>query len=281
MIVGRRGDDRAWAPHDRGRARGRAAASLEPAWWLPEPRALHLVIGGGWFLVIVTAMWFGVGPLATVLAATAGLAAGQTARAWDQAGEGADTALALLVAALAPIAAAVHTAALGAVLCAGAVVSLLSATAQRSSAPVPLRAAGFTVQSWIGPAVATGSLVLAHQYEPGIAVWLVALTAIYDAGHYLVGADSSRPWVGVLAGLLGIVVTSFALVMIGVPPLDAGLAVRYALLAAFAIPAGVALAGALLPDPDAPAGALRRIDSLLVAAPLWAFLLGRHLTTLQ
>ena len=49
-------------------------------------------------------------------------------------------------------------------------------------------------------------------------------------------------------------------------------------LAAVCCPVGQLVASALLPDPDSPAPALRRIDSFLVLGPLWAFLLGLYLT---
>jgi hypothetical protein len=40
-------------------------------------------------------------------------------------------------------------------------------------------------------------------------------------------------------------------------------------------PAGQLLASLILPKVDAAAGALRRIDSLLILAPVWAFAVSR------
>jgi hypothetical protein len=45
------------------------------------------------------------------------------------------------------------------------------------------------------------------------------------------------------------------------------------------IPAGVIAASVVLPDPEYRAGALRRIDSLIIVAPFWAWSIGRYLTT--
>ena len=47
-------------------------------------------------------------------------------------------------------------------------------------------------------------------------------------------------------------------------------------LAALCCPVGQLVGSALLPDPDSPAPALRRIDSLLVLGPLWAYLIGLY-----
>jgi len=49
-------------------------------------------------------------------------------------------------------------------------------------------------------------------------------------------------------------------------------------LATVCCPIGQLVGSALLPDPDSPAPALRRIDSFLVLGPLWAYLLGLYLT---
>lgn len=272
MILGRPRDDRTWTRNDRGRSPSRLM-------WTPPSGPFQIAIGSGWFFLVVAAMWLGQWPFAIVLAATTALAAGQIAKTWASAGEGADMALALLVGALAPLAAAVHTAAFGALLCAGTAVSVLAAGAQRGGSSPPLRIAGFTIQSWFPVSLATGSAVLAYGYEVGAAVWLICLMGIYDAGHYLMGADVRQPWIGAFAGAVGIVVASFTLVMIGVPPLDAGAAVRFGAAAAVLAPAGVVLGSVVLASPDSDAGALRRLDSMLLLAPVWAFVVGRHLSS--
>lgn len=262
-------------------AESRGGLSLERLLWQPTPAPWQIAVGGGWFLVVTAGLWLGTWPLAVVLAPAAGLAAGQTARSWWARGERADVALALLMATLAPLTAAWHTAIFGALLVGGSLVSLLSAAAQRGPSTSPLRDAGFTIQAWMPVGLAAASMVLVHRYEPGAAVWLLCITAMYDAGDYLIGAGASNPFQGPLAGMVAIAVVCFTLVIIGVPPFDTDSAARFGVLAVAATPLGVLLAGVILPDPDATAGGLRRLDSLLVIAPLWAWTVGRYLVSLR
>ena len=274
----RRRLERTWAARDPST---RIGAPVTGRWmWQPETAPFQMIGGAGWFFVQATAMWFGVWPLAVVFAVAAGLAAGQTARSWTAAGERADIPLSLLIAVLAPLAAATHTAAFGALFIAGVVVSILAASVQRGAGTPPLRDAGFTIQSWMPAAVASGSMIFAYRYEVGAAVWLLCLVSIYDAGHYTFGAGSDRSWDGPLAGIAGVGVVAFALVVVGVPPLDISASVGFAAAAAFLIPAGVAIGSLVLPGATVQAGALRRLDSLLIAGPFWAWSVGRYLTDL-
>ena len=271
--------ERSWLARDPSAGRGSGGATYR--WlWQPETTPFGMTGGVAWFSVQAIAMWFGLWPLAVVFTVAAGLAAGQTARAWTSADEHADVPLALLIGSLAPLAAATHTAAFGALFVAGVVVSILGASVQRSADTPPLRDAGFTIQSWMPTAIASGSMIFAYRYEVGAAVWLLCLVSIYDAGHYSFGAGSDRAWGGPFAGIAGIGVVAFALVIVGVPPHDPSAAGRFAVGAAFLIPAGVALGSLVLPGPGARAGAFRRLDSLMVAGPLWAWSVGRYLSDL-
>ena len=60
------------------------------------------------------------------------------------------------------------------------------------------------------------------------------------------------------------------------PPLDLAAGLRYGAVAMVVLPAGVVLASLLLPDGRMSAPGLRRIDSWLVFAPLWAWAIGRE-----
>lgn len=220
-------------------------------------------------------MWLGTWPLAVLVAAVAAWASFDLASRWAEEIDGTDAPLAALIAGLAAPAAALHTAALGALILAGVVVTLLGASVQRRADSL-MPQVGATLQSWLPVALATASVVLAHRYEPGGAVWLVALAGIHDAGHYLVGAGAPQPWEGPVAAAFGVAVTAFALVTIGVPPLDLAAGLRFGAAALVLLPAGVVLASLLLPDARAAAPGLRRIDSWLVFAPLWAWAVGRE-----
>ena len=82
---------------------------------------------------------------------------------------------------------------------------------------------------------------------------------------------------GPLAGALFIFATSMLLAFTEVPPFRGVDVWNFAMLAAVACPAGQLLASAMLPQADTKAPALRRIDSMLVAAPAWAGLIGLYL----
>ena len=243
--------------------------------WTPTATPLQIPAGAAWIAALVLTMWLGTWPLAFVVAAAAAWAAFDLGSRWADEVDGADAPLAALIAGLAPIAAALHTAALGALILAGVAVTLLGASVQRRADSL-MPQVGATMQSWLPVALATSSVVLAYRYEPGAAVWLIALAAIHDAGHYLVGADAPQPWEGPIAAAFGVAVMSFALVTIGVPPLDLAAGLRFGAVAMVILPAGVVVASLLLPDGRLAAPGLRRIDSWLVFAPLWAWAMGRE-----
>ena len=231
-------------------------------------------------MVQACAMWLGEWPLALVLGLTAALAAGQIARTWSEEGERPDLALSLLIAGLVPLAATVSTRAVGALIVSGVVVSILGASVQRRPESPPIRDAAFTVQSWLPVGLGSASMVLVFRSDAGGAVWLLCLVAIYDAGSYLIGADSSRIWTGPLAGLAGVGVAAFALTVLGVPPFDSSTALRFGVAAALLLPAGVAASSAILPHAGAKAPVLRTVDSMLLVAPIWAWAISRYVASL-
>lgn len=244
-------------------------------WWTPTATPLQIPAGAAWIGALVLAMWLGTWPLALVTGVAAAWAAFDLGSRWADEVDGADAPLAALISGLAPMAAALHTAALGALILAGVAVTLLGASVQRRADSL-MPQVGATMQSWLPIALATSSVVLAYRYEPGGAVWLIALAAIHDTGHYLVGAEAPQPWEGPIAAAFGVAVMAFALVTIGVPPLDLAAGLRYGAVAMVVLPAGVVLASLLLPDGRMSAPGLRRIDSWLVFAPLWAWAIGRE-----
>ncbi|MCB0989790.1 MAG: hypothetical protein KDB16_02345 [Acidimicrobiales bacterium] len=278
----RRPDGRRSQGGARSKAKGRRkVARSNRWWWQPTPATRQIPMGLAWFGVMSGAMWLGMWPVAMVLGVVSAVAGYQLGASWIEAGRRADAYLAALVCGLSAPAAAVHTAAVGALLIAGVVVTLLGASVQRTMHSSPVEDAGFTIQSWLAISIASASFVLVYRYEVGAAVWLLSLSAIYDAGHYLIGAGSPQFWEGPVAGAIGVAVVSFALVSIGVPPLDEAAGLRFGAAAVVLMPAGVILAGLLLPRADVVAPALRRIDSLLCLAPIWAFFIGRYIESIS
>src|SRR5690606_33571920 len=90
-------------------------------------------------------------------------------------------------------------------------------------------------------------------------------------GDFLVGSGSTNVVEGPIAGAAAVVVTTFAISSFGLLPFETRGAIVFGSLVAVLAPAGQYLATAMLPHSRSFAPALRRIDSLLLAAPLWYF----------
>lgn len=124
---------------------------------------------------------------------------------------------------------------------------------------------------------AAASIVLLADYEIGAVVILLALSMVYDASDFVVGSGASTAAEGPLAGLLFMVPVAVIFGELGAPPFRGADIWMFALLAMVTCPLGQIVASALLPRPDEHAPGLRRLDSLLVAAPAWAVLVGLYL----
>src|SRR5258708_21569649 len=91
-----------------------------------------------------------------------------------------------------------------------------------------------------------------------------------EIGDCLVGAGVRNPYEGPVAGATAIVVVTFAITVIGLKPFVFPGSFALAALAAVLCPMGQLTASVILPKVDAPASALRRMDSMLLLAPAWA-----------
>jgi hypothetical protein len=227
--------------------------------------------------------WFAGALVATVLspitativyAAVAGLAARQIVRAWGSVSWQADVAAGM--AAVTVVAALAGTpVAVGA-----AVVALLVAVgcaAAPDGSRMPggegrVAAVGILFLA-MAPAVAGVAFVLVRAESVIAAVVLVVVASAYEVGDYIVGSGASNPVEGPLAGVTTATLVALPLALVLVEPYDAG---GVALLAftAVACPLGQIVGSAALPGAGAPAPALRRIDTLLVLALVWAAAAG-------
>jgi hypothetical protein len=259
-------------------------------------------IGIAWFVVLLAACGPGPPPwaLAALLAAVAGVAAAQTARAHVAASTAAPRrSLLPFVAGLAATGVAAASAAgprvLGAAILlavattAAAVAAGLVPVVPRALQPGPvgveasraasgglagqLDAVGTGVRCWLFVALAAAAPVLLARAEVGRTIVLLFLAAAYDVGDYLVGSASANAIEGPLAGIIGVVVMTFAAAVVDPPGFDGGVW-AFGLLAAVLCPLGPLAASAILPRAAAFAPALRRLDSLLLVGPVW--LLGWH-----
>lgn len=122
--------------------------------------------------------------------------------------------------------------------------------------------------------IAAGSLVGLMDVGIGVIVSLVVLVSAYEVGDFLVGSGSSNAVEGPISGLVSLGAALFILWIAAPAPLTDRSVLLFGAVAAVCCPLGQILASGLLPRGNAWAPALRRLDSYLLAAPLWLVLLA-------
>jgi hypothetical protein len=115
---------------------------------------------------------------------------------------------------------------------------------------------------------------LVTRYEIGAVVILLAIAMGFDLGDYLIGSGAGSLIEGPMAGGLVVVLVVAVAAIIKAPPFDGSLVWAFGVAALVLCPLGQVAASWLLPDATTRAGALRRLDSLLVLAPAWAIAAG-------
>ena len=134
----------------------------------------------------------------------------------------------------------------------------------------PVDLAAFTIRCGLFSGFAAACVGITARYSLTGTVGLVLIVAAYEIGDYLVGSGARNPYEGPVAGATAIVVVTFAITAVGLKPFVFPGSFALAALAAAFCPIGQLTASLILPKVDAPASALRRMDSLLVLAPAWA-----------
>lgn len=257
-------------------ARGRqkpAWSRIAPVYDVDGPR---IRLGLAWFAVALPAIALSTTSAALLYAVAGGLAARQVVKAWKAESWQADAAAG---AAALPILAAVGgtgaaVAALIIATCAAVAVGLSAPCARLRGNVGRIAAAGVMIQATVPIAVAGASMIMIRgEAEMMTAVILFGLACAYEMGDFLVGSGSSNPVEGPMAGGAAVMVSGFPLALVLIPPFDV-LGVAMLAVTAAACPVGQWIASAILPRPDAHAPALRRIDTLLLVAPLWAIATG-------
>lgn len=229
----------------------------------------HGRLGLAWATVTFGVTIAGPAYLAGWLAVAAFIAGAQTCVVWRKRGERPVPLAAAAIAAGLPVAASFDAGAMAGVVAAGVLVTFLCRL--RAPTRAPSRDVALTLA--VGVAVGLGAAAPVLVRHTGIAAALLLLVMIcaYDAGAYLVGTGASSPWEGPAAGVAALIpVTIFAQVVL-VPPFAGAQPLFLGMLAAVLAPCGPVAASALLGDRSAHAPALRRLDSLLLLGPLWAW----------
>jgi molybdopterin synthase sulfur carrier subunit len=229
----------------------------------------HGRLGLAWATVTVGLTVVGPAWLAGWLALAAFIAGAQTCLVWRKRGERPVTLAAAAVAAGLPVAASFDTGVMTGVVAAGVVVALVARL--RAPTLAPARDVALTLAIGVPIGLAAAAPVLVRHTGIAAALLLLAMVCAYDAGAYLVGTGASSAWEGPAAGVAALIpLTIFAEVVL-IPPFVGAQPLFLGLLAAVLAPAGPVAASALLGDRNAHAPGLRRLDSLLLLGPLWAW----------
>ena len=231
-----------------------------------RPRVVgpHARLGVVWFLLSMAALAAGRLGLVLLLAPCAGLAAVQAMRSRrahprpSAPVAGAGAALLVVAAAAGPVGVGVVALALAGIVVAGVAVG----GAGKVEPTVTLVSACV-----IGLAAASPVLLLHDGVVPVFV--LLTFAAVHDAGAYVVGTGAGSAWEGPAAGAAGIAAVTLGVAAVLVPPFRGATPWVLGGIAIVLAPLGPYAASALLGDRRANAPALRRIDSLIVLAPVW------------
>ena len=233
----------------------------------------HVRLGLAWFVLVMVAMGFGRYGLAVLFALAAAVAAYQAARCWRRRKPNRpDPFIAAAIAAALPVAAAISTGVLGLVLLCSVGVAVFRAGVETRIPPLATAARTLQCGLWVGGAAA--GVVATHRFEPWAAFALILAVSAYETGDYLVGSGARNALEGPIAGAVAVLVVQFAVAAVGLPPFEVENGLLFAALAAVLCPLGQLVGSLVLPTADAPASAVRRLDSLLLLAPVWAVAAG-------
>ncbi len=239
-----------------------------------------ITLGVLWFAAIVGAMRVSPFAVVAVAGAVAVVAGTQAGHAWTQ-HTLADRRVSGLLAGATAAGAAAGTFGLGVALAVSAVCALIysafgvphrarNADERRASV---IRMTEVTIRSGLPVGLAAGSLGALAGWFPEAAFALVVLVSAYETGDFLVGTGSANAVEGPVAGAVALGVVGFGLFLVLPEPFDATTLPLFACLTAICCPVGQIAGSAVLPRGDAWAPAVRRLDSYLIAAPLWLLLL--------
>lgn len=234
-------------------------------------------LGLVWFVVAIAGAVVGMVAVALLFGGVAAVAALQAAAAWRRAGRRPDQLLAGIGALVIALSATLGIAAAGLTMVLFVVAALVAPRVRPRPLP-PLVRASLTVRCGFFVALAAASAVFLARTDASALVVLVVLVSGYEVGDFLVGTGASNPIEGPVAGIAAVVVLTFAVAVFEFAPFDSGSAWVFGGLVAVLAPLGRFGAAVLLPAPDAPrVPALRRIDSYLIVAPVWAWVLWGYL----
>jgi hypothetical protein len=239
---------------------------------VPDVEGPKIRLGMAWAVVTFAAVAGGPATAAVWFTAAALVAAGNACRIWRQEEQRPIAPVAVFGAAALPVAAAFGLlAVLGTLVVIAAATAAWEPLAGALHQPARVRVSlPLTVGLAVGIGLAAAAPVIVRGVGLTESVVLLTLVGVYDASNYLVGSGAASRWEGPAAGAAFILAVTLAVAAIFVPPFRGLTPWLFGFLTALLAPAGIYAASALLPDPKAKAPGLRRLDSWMVAGPVWA-----------
>ena len=231
-------------------------------------------LGVAWFAVAFGALIGGPLTSAITYGGAAAVAGAQVARAWRREGAGPSPLMTAAGAGLMTAGACFGAGGAGLGMLAAVALAFVGASNDQRSRNPRIADIGWTLQCALPVGVVGLSMVLLCRLDQGSAISLLLLASAYEAGDYLIGSGSANPFEGPAAGAAGVMVITFIVSTLPISALSFGEAWLLGGAMVLLAPAGQLLASALLPAAGTPASGLRRLDSLLIAAPLWAWSVG-------
>ena len=238
-----------------------------------------------WFVAVVGAGWLATPLLAAVVAGVAGLAAWQVGTSFQPI---VDPAVASGIAVVIALSGVFGALGVGVGMVLGTIGAFLIVAGLASPEPVLdrrgrpvashealLHRGELLVRSSLPGAVAAASLVAIERLDFGGFVAIVVLISAYEIGDFLIGSGSANAVEGPVAGIVALAVAGAGVYLVLPAPFDTNSFPLFAVLTAVAAPLGQIAASAVLPRGVVWAPALRRLDSSLLAAPLWLLLMPR------
>lgn len=238
-----------------------------------------------WFVLALLAPLAGMVAVALLFGTVAAAAALQTAAAWRKARRPPHQLVAGLGALALPLAATLGIGATGLTALAFVAAALLAGVVQdrrvrsrrRGVRVPPLDRAATTLRCGFFLGLAAAGAVFLCRTDAGALVTLVVLVSGYEVGDYLVGTGAENPVEGPVAGIATVLVLTFAVAVFQFPPFDTISAWVFGALVAVLAPLGRFAGAVIAPGPESRVPALRRIDSWLIVAPVWAWMLWSYL----
>lgn len=225
-----------------------------------------------WFLGAMVAFTIGVPAVVVYFGVAFAAAASHSLRTWRARGQPVDPRIALAATAAVVAIAGLGAPAMGLGVLALVVVAVVVSTrvpnADGDWSDVAART-GLLLQVMLPTAVAGGCLVLLAELEIWAAISLVLIVSAYETGDFLIGSGASNSVEGPVAGFAAVLVTALVVAASGVSFDGVATAMVFGVAVAPLAFAGQILGSAILPHSRAFAPALRRVDSLLLTAPVW------------